>query len=511
MFYIHQKYKMSKVDSDVANLDTGLQQSLYFGILKTTQVITSNLNFVGGTVAIGTFDVSYFNADKNIFAPGYVYGQGPAAVAMGSNAGANNQGAQSVAIGTFAGFQAQKVDSVAIGNSAGFGGQGTRSVAIGVNAGSFNQASESVAIGVDAGYCNQGAKSVSIGNRSGMTNQGSQSVAIGNNSGSEYQGSNSVAIGEYSGQFSQGYNSVAIGDETGRYFQGVESVAIGNQSGFSNQGNRSVAIGILSAQFNQGSDSVAIGSNCAANNQGSNSVAIGSRAGIDYQGSNCVAISSNAASSFQKPNAVAIGIFAGQYNQGTNAIAIGFAAGRTNQPANSIVLNSDEHPFTPGTSGFFVKFVGSNSSGTGNVLQYEVANSEIFANRFKSFVIDHPQHDDKYLVHSCLEGPENGVFYRGVEYIKNSFIEIKLPEYTSVFSEFDVHVTPVLDDCNTIESELDKKVVSTNVVNGCFKIFSNKPTRVSYVVIGKRGELETEPYKKDKKVMTDGPYTYFMN
>ena len=31
----------------------------------------------------------------------------------------------------------------------------------------------------------------------------------------------------------------------------------------------------------------------------------------------------------------------------------------------------------------------------------------------KSFVIDHPLHEDKYLMHATLEGPEGGIFYRG--------------------------------------------------------------------------------------------------
>ena len=31
----------------------------------------------------------------------------------------------------------------------------------------------------------------------------------------------------------------------------------------------------------------------------------------------------------------------------------------------------------------------------------------------KTFVIDHPDDENKYLVHVCLEGPEAGVYYRG--------------------------------------------------------------------------------------------------
>lgn len=44
----------------------------------------------------------------------------------------------------------------------------------------------------------------------------------------------------------------------------------------------------------------------------------------------------------------------------------------------------------------------------------------------KNFKIKHPLDSEKYLIHSCLEGPENAVYVRGR--IKNDTI-IKLPEY----------------------------------------------------------------------------------
>ena len=48
----------------------------------------------------------------------------------------------------------------------------------------------------------------------------------------------------------------------------------------------------------------------------------------------------------------------------------------------------------------------------------------------KIFVIDHPTKKENYLVHACLEGPEAGVYYRGIgKIINNNYAIIELPDY----------------------------------------------------------------------------------
>ena len=47
----------------------------------------------------------------------------------------------------------------------------------------------------------------------------------------------------------------------------------------------------------------------------------------------------------------------------------------------------------------------------------------------KWFVIDHPIMENKSLVHACLEGPENGVFYRGNGTLVNGTATVYLPYY----------------------------------------------------------------------------------
>lgn len=52
--------------------------------------------------------------------------------------------------------------------------------------------------------------------------------------------------------------------------------------------------------------------------------------------------------------------------------------------------------------------------------------TEVLSANVKNFKINHPLDSEKYLIHSCLEGPENAVYIRGR--IKNETV-IKLPDY----------------------------------------------------------------------------------
>ena len=48
----------------------------------------------------------------------------------------------------------------------------------------------------------------------------------------------------------------------------------------------------------------------------------------------------------------------------------------------------------------------------------------------KRFLIDHPLDPARrHLVHACLEGPENGVYYRGEAELSGGEVRIELPEY----------------------------------------------------------------------------------
>jgi len=47
----------------------------------------------------------------------------------------------------------------------------------------------------------------------------------------------------------------------------------------------------------------------------------------------------------------------------------------------------------------------------------------------KRFQIDHPTREGYDLVHGCLEGPENGVYYRGKAQLENGKCVVELPDY----------------------------------------------------------------------------------
>ena len=122
----------------------------------------------------------------------------------------------------------------------------------------------------------------------------------------------------------------------------------------------------------------------------------------------------------------------------------------------------------------------------------------------KSFVIDHPDNSSKYLVHGCLEGPESGVYYRGVGEIKNNeSVTINLPDYVkNLARDFTVEITPIYDGNR-------KKTVylSSEIVNNKFTVYG--PNGEFYWhAYGKRLSLNVEPYKKEILVKGDGPYRW---
>jgi hypothetical protein len=126
----------------------------------------------------------------------------------------------------------------------------------------------------------------------------------------------------------------------------------------------------------------------------------------------------------------------------------------------------------------------------------------------KTFVIDHPQSDSKYLVHACLEGPEIGVYYRGESEIKDgeSFTTIKLPGYVDkVARDFTVQLTPIYSGRQTISS-----LASSRVENNLFRVYGD-PGSFFWVVYGKRSDIDVEPDKSQVQLKGMGPYTWIDN
>jgi hypothetical protein len=130
----------------------------------------------------------------------------------------------------------------------------------------------------------------------------------------------------------------------------------------------------------------------------------------------------------------------------------------------------------------------------------------------KTFVIDHPEDENKYLVHGCLEGPEAGVYYRGEGCIlNNKSVTIKLPEYVKkLATNFTVQVTPIMESDDEEEKEQVTKLYSaTKVRNNKFTVYG-KNGYFYWHVHGERLVIEVEPMKSDTVVSGDGPYKYIV-
>lgn len=354
------------------------------------------------------------------------------------------------------------------------------------------------------GQCILSTPLVKIGLTAGQTGQGSNSVAIGTNAGQSFQNSNSVAIGNLTGQFSQGANSVAIGFGSAFSKQGNGCVAIGREAAgyHTTAQNFQVSLGEFAGATNQGQGAIAIGLRTGGTNQGQQAIGIGYNTAQTTQGNFAIAIGRGAGDISQGGHAIAIGEGASSAAQGSNAICIGRAAASTFQ--NSIVLNATGASMVSDVSNaFFVRPVSVIADVSTNFLVYNNVSGRISYNpaSVKTFVIDHPTDNDKYLVHACLEGPEAGVYYRGSAEITNDeFVDIELPEYTKAFNNFTIHVSP---------HGKFNKLWTSEVENNSFRVFGNNG-KFFWTVFATREDINVAPLKSEVVVSGNGPYKYIL-
>jgi len=129
----------------------------------------------------------------------------------------------------------------------------------------------------------------------------------------------------------------------------------------------------------------------------------------------------------------------------------------------------------------------------------------------KSFVIDHPINDHQYLVHACLEGPEGGIYYKGVGQInEGNSVTILLPDYCRDFGyDFTVSITGIYDG-------VTRSYAASPVINNQFTVYTEAFTEVytntkggqfQWLVIGKRCDIDSE-IDKGTKIKGQGPYTF---
>jgi hypothetical protein len=162
-----------------------------------------------------------------------------------------------------------------------------------------------------------------------------------------------------------------------------------------------------------------------------------------------------------------------------------------------------------GVAGLFIAPIRTGDT-SGNLLMYDSTNLEVLVSSdlsdfTKTFVIDHPIHNNKYLIHACLEGPEAGVYYRGRGTIHNNIdTTILLPEYVSkIASDFTIHISPIYDPNNDTEQLYNVSEMNDNK----FKVYGSNGS-FYWIVYGKRNTIEVEPNKKDVIIKGDGPYRW---
>ena len=109
----------------------------------------------------------------------------------------------------------------------------------------------------------------------------------------------------------------------------------------------------------------------------------------------------------------------------------------------------------------------------------------------KLFDIKHPSKRNYRLAHASLEGPEIGVYYRGV--LKDSQI-IDLPDYWKDLVDSNtitVHLTPIGNYQYLYYTVAKNRIIVKN--------HSNLPTHCSYIVYGERKDVDklTVEYQSD--------------
>ena len=502
-------------------------QTTILGYDPTTKEVTYYTGSGGSSLPSGTNygDYLFWNGATYV-SSGEVTLNG--AVPLGPGAGQSGQDSFAVAIGAYAGNQTQGAHSIAIGYFAGYGTtnpQAPNTIILNASGveldGVANQtnslyidpirnATQTTILGYDPTtkevtyYTGGGGGGVPSGNNYGdyLYWDGSTYVVSGAN----------IVLGPLAGQNGQGANAVAVGENAGNDNQGQNAIAIGLNCAFISQGMDAIAVGYTAGRNSQGTSSIAIGTGAGYESQTENSIAIGSNAGHQYQGSGSIAIGFGAGNDSQFVNAIAIGTNAGGYGQGYDCIAIGnrAAIGINNaQASNTIILNAtgnDLDGIIGQTNSLYIAPI-RGAADTGTLLSYNASTFEV-TTVSKTFVIQHPDYEDKYLVHACLEGPEAGVYYRGEGVIKEKKVSISLPDYVkNLATELTVHVTPIVDD-EDIEEETVLNLRSTRVRNNSFTVYANHECAFHWVVYGKRMDVKAEVDKSDVVMHGDGPYKW---
>jgi hypothetical protein len=129
----------------------------------------------------------------------------------------------------------------------------------------------------------------------------------------------------------------------------------------------------------------------------------------------------------------------------------------------------------------------------------------------KHFRINHPLDPERrFLIHACLEGPENAIYYRGQGRLEGGHARVELPDYFEALARPDGRTVALTSCCE--ENEPISVLAASDVVNGAFNVRAaddrNPRQRFYWEVKAVRADVEplkTEEYKgEDRSATTRG-------
>mgnify|MGYP003124417117 CR=1 FL=1 len=190
-----------------------------------------------------------------------------------------------------------------------------------------------------------------------------------------------------------------------------------------------------------------------------------------------------------------VNIFSSISTSSTNFISFGGGSSSFNQ-ATTIAFYTSNNNTSPwnGTSSAKERMRVDNQGRVGIGTESPSYTLEVIGDivgSSKSFLIDHPTQSGKKLMHSCLEGPEHGVYFRG----KSQDSGIQAPEYWSGLVHIDsmtVDVTPIGPSQSIYVDRIED--------NGDVYVGANtdEPLNYFYVIYGERKDIDKLEIVKDK-------------
>lgn len=131
----------------------------------------------------------------------------------------------------------------------------------------------------------------------------------------------------------------------------------------------------------------------------------------------------------------------------------------------------------------FQEFVRVDTLLKSKYVEAEVVRTKVLQASVKNFVIDHPTKQGKKLVHTCLEGPENGVYVRG-KVLNRNYIEL-LDYWKELVDEttISVSLTPIGSHQDIIVKRIEQDKIHLQSKGGM-------PIHCFYHVFATRKDVE---------------------